>query len=393
MTHHDVCATVVSDLQFDARAWKEARSLTRAGYRVVLIGCRYDLRSTVRRTEDGIDVVEVPLGSRLGRRNPIRRAYALVRLWWETAQTPARIYHCHNVHPAPAAWFASRIRHSGLIYDAHELYGESTRRSVSVRLRAAIAWSLEAWMVRHSDVVVTTNPSRAAELIRRHGKREVVVLANVPARVDSIQPLDPGFPKIGRILLYQGGIYAGRAFEETIRALVALEDFHFVILGFGRESVIANLSQYAEAHGVRDRLTFLPPRPFSQLVNTAAGATVGIVPVHPNDFSDYTGDTNKLFEYLMAGLPVVVSDLPEMRRVVESGDVKIGELFDPASPATIVAAVRRVVDDPADYGARRREARRLALEKYNWEIEEVKLLGAYSTLASRPGSTTVRKPI
>jgi glycosyltransferase involved in cell wall biosynthesis len=392
VTRYDVCASVVSDLQFDARAWKEVGSLARAGYRVVLIGCRYDLHSTVRRTEDGIDVVEVPLGSRLGRRKPIVRARALVRLWWETARTPARVYHCHNVHPAPAAWFASRIRHGALIYDGHELYGGSTRTSLPVRLMAAIAWSVEAWMVRHSDVVVTTNPSRAAELIRRHGNREVVVLANVPERVDPIQPLDPGFPKGRRILLYQGGIYAGRAFEETIRALVALEDFHFVILGFGRESVVANLSQYAEAHGVRDRLTFLPPRPFSQLVNTAAGATVGIVPVRPNDFSDYTGDTNKLFEYLMAGLPVVVSDLPEMRRVVESGELKVGEFFDPKSPATIVAAVRRVVDDPANYEARRREARRLALEKYNWEIEEVKLLGAYNTFALRPGST-VRKPI
>jgi glycosyltransferase involved in cell wall biosynthesis len=387
VTPYDVCASVVSDLQYDARVWKEARSLAQAGYHVALLGCRYDLSAVTRRVEDGIDVVEVPLGGRTGPRNPIRLARALFRLWWEILRTPANTYHSHNVHPAPAAWLASRIRRSALVYDAHELYRESTYKGFVGRAMSAVSGLVEAWMVRRSDVVITTNPSRAAELKRRHGNREVVVLANVPVRVDTVKPLDPGFPPGARVLLYQGGIYAGRAFEETIRALAHLEEFHFVILGFGKGTDIARIRRYAEDHGVGDRVTFLPPRPFSQLVHTAAGADVGIVPIRPNNFSDYTGDTNKLYEYLMAGLPVVTSDLPEMRRVVECGNVHVGEVFNPSAPATIAAAVRRVVADPANYQARRREARRLALEKFNWQLEEVKLLGAYRSLRAPSGSS------
>ena len=382
MIRYDVCASVVSDLQYDARVWKEARSLARSGYRVALIGCRYDLRSVTRRVDGGIDVIEIPLGARIGRRNPIGPAGTLLRLWWEVLRTPAHIYHAHNAHPAPASWLASRIRGSSLAYDAHELYGESSSKSIVSTLTAAIAGAIEAWMVRHSDAVITTNPSRAIELKRRHGDREVVVIANVPNRVDTVMPLDPGFPPGARVLLYQGGIYAGRAFEETIRALVGLEEFHLVILGFGRETDIANIRAYAEDHGVRDRVTFLGPRPFTQLVQTAAAAEVGIVPIRPNNFSDYTGDTNKLFEYLMAGLPVVTSDLPEMRRIVECGNIAVGEVFDPSAPTTIVAAVRRVIADPANYQARRREARRLALEMFNWQIEEIKLLCMYGLLGS-----------
>lgn len=382
MTRYDVCASVVSDLQYDARVWKEARSLARAGYRVALLGCRYDLLAVTRRVEDGIDVVEIPLGGRVGARNPVRRAWALFRLWWEILRTPARIYHSHNVHPAPAAWIASRMRRSSLVYDGHELYGESPGEGLVARGAAAITGLVEAWMVRHSHLVITTNPSRATELKRRHGNREIVLIANVPGRVDAVQPLDPGFPSGAKVLLYQGGIYLGRAFEETIRALVDLEDFHFVILGFGRATEIAQIRRYAEEHGVGGRVTFLPPRPFAQLVRTAAGATVGIVPIRPTNLNHYTGDTNKLHEYLMAGLPVVASDLPEMRRVVEEGNPHVGEVFDPNLPASIAAAVRRVVADPAKYAARRREARRVALEKFNWQVEEVKLLGAYARLGS-----------
>jgi glycosyltransferase involved in cell wall biosynthesis len=241
---------------------------------------------------------------------------------------------------------------------------------------------IEAWMVRHSDVVITTNQSRAGELQRRYGKREIVVLSNVPDRVDTVQPIDPGFPPGARVLLYQGGIYMGRAFKETIEALVALEDFHLVILGFGRAHDIAQLRDHARLKGVADRVTFLPARPFAELVQTAAGALVGIVPIRATTPGEYMGDTNKLHEYLMAGLPVAASDLPEMRRVLNEGDPHVGALFDPSSPASIAAAVRQLVANPADYAARRREARRLALEKFNWQVEEVKLLNAYSTLSA-----------
>jgi len=382
VTRYDVCASVVSDLQYDARVWKEARSLARAGYRVALLGCRYDLPAVTRRVEDGIDVVEIPLGGRTGPRNPVQRAGVLLRLWWEILRTQARIYHSHNVHPAPAAWLASRVRRSLLVYDGHELFGESADKGLVARGTSSITRLVEAWMVRHSEMVIATNPSRAAELKRRHGNREIVVLANVPLRVDTVQPLDPGFPSGVKVLLYQGGIYLERAFEETIRALTDLEDFHLVILGFGRETEIAQIRSYAEGQGVGGRVTFLPPRPFAQLVHTAAGAAVGIVPIRPTTLNHYMGDTNKLHEYLMAGLPVVTSDLPEMRRVVQEGNPHVGEVFDPAVPASIAAAVRRVVADPAVYAARRREARRVALEKFNWQVEEVRLLGAYERLGS-----------
>ena len=105
---YDVCAAVVSDLAFDARVWKEARSLAQAGYRVALIGCRYDLPAPAWRRDGDIDVFEVSLGTRKGV-SILGRIRTLLRLSFEILRTRARSYHAHNIHVGPAALLASRL--------------------------------------------------------------------------------------------------------------------------------------------------------------------------------------------------------------------------------------------------------------------------------------------
>ncbi|MCA1683503.1 MAG: glycosyltransferase, partial [Actinobacteria bacterium] len=289
------------------------------------------------------------------------------------------------VHVGPPCWLASRLRGVTLVFDAHEIHWKGNEgRSIRGRVLASVSELLERFMVRHSDFVITTNPSRADVLRRRYSVEAVHVLANVPARVDSVTPLDPGYPRGKPILLYQGWIspYA-RSFREIIQALRLLEEVHFVVIGFGHESNKAKIRDWAAEEGVADRVHLLPPRPFEELVSTAAAATVGIVPIKAVDVNSYLGDTNKLHEYLMAGLPVVASDLPEIRRVATEGNPSVGELFDPLSAESIAAAVARILADPDVYQARRREARRLALERFNWEAEEKSLLSVYAEAGAR----------
>jgi glycosyltransferase involved in cell wall biosynthesis len=378
---YDVCAAVVSDLTYDARVWKEARSLARAGYRVALIGCRYDLDTPQWRREGDIDVFEVSLGTRT-KVSLVGRLRTLLRLWLEILRTPAHAYHAHNIHVGPAAWLASKWRRAALVYDAHELYGEAQGDALH-RIAARAERPLERWMVRSSRLVITTNDSRRRRLRERYGDIRVDVLANVPPLVRVVEPLDPGFPKDRSVLLYQGGIYAeGRAFRETIEALALLDDVELVIIGFGRENDLELIRRWAAESGVSARVHLLPPRSFDELVRTAAAASVGLVPVKPNSLNNYLGDTNKLFEYLMAGLPVVASDLPEIRRVVSQGEPPVGELFDPSSPASIADAVRKVLGP--GIALRGREARRLAVDRFNWNIEEQRLLEGYRELIGAP---------
>ncbi len=387
--NYDICMPVVSDLTHDARVWKEARTLARGGKSVRLIGMEYDIDKPTDRVVDGIDVRAIPFGSR-SRPGALTRGVSVLRLWLEILRTKASAVHCHNIHPAPAALLAARRwrrpRQAALIYDAHELYGSVRRRSRPQSwLGAGLSRLVERWMTRRADEVITTNGSRAGELLRRHGRRDVVVLANLPEAVPELRPFDPGFPPDRRVLLYQGGIYAtARAFREAIAALRLIPEFDLVIIGFGRESEIEAVRRMAREAALEDRVHILPPLPFDRLVDGAVMADVGLVPLKPISINSWLGDTNKLFEYLMAGLPVVGSDFPEVRTVLALGEPRVGEVFDPESPESIAAAVATVADGSLD--ARRREARRLALQRFSWETQGDLLLDAHRRAAQTVAS-------
>lgn len=382
---YDVCSAVVSDLRYDARVWKQARSLAAAGYTVRLIGFTYEISEPIERSEDGIDSIELPFGSRT-KVSKLRRAVSLLRLWVETLRTPARGYHCHNIHPGPAAWLAARIRRGALVYDAHELYGDPEIGSSSLRrIVARGGLVLERLMFRASDAIITTNESRARILQDRHGDRPVTVLPNVPPRIDEVQALDPGFPADRKILLFLGGVYEQHGIDDAIRALGSLEEVDLAILGFGREAELRRLRTLARDSGFEDRVHFFGPRPFTEMSRIAAAADIGLVPIRPMSINYRLGDTNKLHDYLMGGLPVVASDLPEIRRVVSLGDPPVGELYDPASSDSFIAAMRRLLSDDS-YPARRREARRLVLEETNWEAVAPRLVGLYESLLAEPAA-------
>jgi glycosyltransferase involved in cell wall biosynthesis len=385
---YDVCTAVISDLSVDARVWKEVRSIRASGRSVRLIGCRYDITDAQQVVQDGIDVIQIPLGTRSGTSSQRDRATALLAVWRAICETHARVYHSHNIHVMPACWLAARRAAAQLVYDAHELYGNriagGDRRAggnLWSRVSARASQRLEGFAVDHADVVITTNPSRALALQARHGMRDIEVLANVPNLIDEIETWDPGYPPGVPILLYQGGIYAQeRPFQQSIQALRILSDVHLVIIGFGRDDQIDLIRKWAREAGVAERVHLLPPVPFDRLVATASLATVGLVPLAAVDLNYLLGDTNKLHEYLMAGLPVIASDLPEVRRVATQGSPPVGELFDAGDPASIADAYKRIVCDPETYRRRREEARRIAVERHHWTIEEQRLLDIYDGL-------------
>jgi glycosyltransferase involved in cell wall biosynthesis len=380
---YDVCSAVISDMPFDARVWKESRSLAGAGLRLSLTGPAFDLQKSQRRHEEpGIDVLEIPFGWRDRPKSYARRLAALAGVSLAVLRTRARVYHSHDIHVGPVAWLVAKLRGAKLVYDGHELWGEPSGPGLRPRLLALTGRMIERLMVTSSDGVITTNPSRAEVLRKRYGRQDITVLANVPELEPEVVPLDPGYPPGKRIVLYQGRItFEGRCFREMVQALPMVpDDIDFVILGFGWEAARELIRGWAREAGVADRVHFLPPRPWQELTRTAAAATVGLVPIRGQLLNHVLGDTNKLHEYLMGGLPVIASDLPEIRRIVTMGDPPVGELFDPSSAESIARALRATLDDPQLLQARRVQARKLAEEHLNWGIEEQRLLALYERL-------------
>ena len=143
------------------------------------------------------------------------------------------------------------------------------------------------------------------------------------------------------VVLYQGGLQPGRGLEDLVAAVPALPPCHLVFIGGGR--LLAALAGMAAERGLGRCVHFLPTVPLAELLAWTASADIGVQPIRNTCLNHLSTNSNKLFEYAMAGLPVVASDFPEIRRVVREND--IGLLFDPETPGALAAALGRLVAD------------------------------------------------
>ena len=196
-----------------------------------------------------------------------------------------------------------------------------------------------------ADATITTTEMRAKFFARAYGVPRPLVLQNRPryaelARGTLIRDrlgLEDGLP----IVLYQGGLQPGRGLEDLVAAMPGLPPCHLVFIGGGR--LLGALKGMAAERGLEARVHFVPTVPLAGLLAWTASADIGVQPIRNTCLNHLSTNSNKLFEYAMAGLPVVASDFPEIRRVVRAHD--IGLLFDPETPGALAAALGRLVAD------------------------------------------------
>lgn len=389
----------------DARVLKEARTLAAAGHGVRVIAV-LDETTEPREERDGFRIVRIdrnPLHYRLLRalrtsvgilrRNlpfaavlaplvpmivalrrlllvphkPLMfldyywRAYRLVRA------DPPEALHAHDLNTLPVAVALARRLRLPLTYDAHELYPEISTLSP----REATVWRfLERRLAKRADRVLTVCDSIAAELERRYDVARPIVLLNCPdgtAKPPS-RSANGGEP----IVLYQGGFAPHRGLPALVRSAHGLERGTIVLMGWGR--LEEELRELIAREGLESRVTIAAPVPQSEVVASAAGAAVGVIPYEPVGLNNTFTTPNKLFDYMAAGLPVAASRLPELTRFVEGGEM--GLTFPPGDPVALAAVLNEMLADPQRYRQMRERAREAA-RLYTWERESSKLLSLY----------------
>jgi glycosyltransferase involved in cell wall biosynthesis len=413
---------VRNDVLVDARVLKEAGTLRDVGHDVTIIGTSrpgagHDVE---REARDGFAIVRVPVPrwSRWWRwfRAP-SRLWARLRhpggapgsrmdgldwlaMWrfgnlgWARAAAreagPADVYHGHDLTGLPAAIYA-RDLHGGtarVVYDSHELF--VTSGAVVGRPSWAVAWlsrSEQEWAAQ-VDGLVTVSHGYAAELGPRLGRDDIVVVHNCPprpvgelVRTDAIREA-AGIPVGAPIVLYHGGLRPGRGIPQLAEAMLepGLEHVHLAFLGFGpsREEAghLASQPRFA------GRIHVLGPVPPMDVVSWVASVDVAAMPIQAHSQSYYLSTPNKMFEAFAAGVPVVASDFPGMRAIVrEDPDRPLGELCDPADPASIGRAIRAIVElTPEAWAELATRCRQAAVERWNWETESARLVELYRRL-------------
>jgi glycosyltransferase involved in cell wall biosynthesis len=295
------------------------------------------------------------------------------------------IIHAHHpviLHTALRA--ARRRRARGfacqVVYDARENFAGIPAGEQGSPRRHAVLVRQESETIREFDRVVTVSDPIAEELYQRYSldTRPAVVL-NVPVRGELTNAptvresigLDDGTP----LLLYSGGISRARGLETLVEAMGLLPDHHLAIVAvpFPHPSVPA-LVELAESVGAGHRVHVTAPVPQRDIPRFLSGADIAVHPMPGGSPNHDQAMPNKLFEYLHAGLPLVVSDARVMAEFVTSGSV--GEVFTSGDAPSLADAVRRVRSEPPSA-----EHLSEVASRYSWQGEEQTILRLYDGLS------------
>jgi glycosyltransferase involved in cell wall biosynthesis len=382
-----------SPLLLDARVRKEAQAVAAAGHAVRVIALRQPGERGTPTLAD-VEVMTFPLWSRRLPRTalswPVKYGEFLAKALARLVRDPADVYHAHDLEALVPAWLAGRLTGGRVVYDSHELF---TERPIELR---AVWRMIERFLLRRVDAVIAASEERAHIMHAEYGAPTLpTVVANCPQRRgrparSSLRAQLPAHRRDARVVVYQGGLSPGRCLErlttaaaefgpDTILALVGARSPFF-------ESVLRPL---IDAEGLDDRVFWIPPVDADEVVSFIEAADLGVVIYQNSCRNNYYCAPNKLYDYCMAGLPVVGPDFPPIRRLVE--EYGIGMTFDPERPATIAASVRQVLDDDDAY-ARAVAGCAAVADSANWETESVKLVQLYGRLEANRARTPTRRP-
>ncbi|SKA71579.1 Glycosyltransferase involved in cell wall bisynthesis [Paucidesulfovibrio gracilis DSM 16080] len=300
------------------------------------------------------------------------------------ADEPADIYQAHDLNTLPVAWWLARKHKAKLVYDSHELYLNRNRTKPRGRINDFLLASMEKFLIRRCHAAITVNDTIAKELAVRYRIPTPHVIMNAPLSKSTEAAVESealrrelGIPQQRFLILYCGGITFNRGLEKVIQSMALLPDCHLVFMGYGTAEYTESLLRIAEEHGVHERFDFFGPVPSDMVTTYASCADLGIAPIENVCLSYYYCSPNKVFEYLNAGLPVVASDFPEMRRVIE--EFSVGGVFDPENPSDIARAITDIKENPE--AARQMRANTVnAAGKFHWGNEAEKLLNIYKGL-------------
>ena len=181
------------------------------------------------------------------------------------------------------------------------------------------------------------------------------------------------------LLVYSGGITFNRGLEQVIEAASRIDNLRFVMMGYGSEEYMDSLRKRIKKFKAEDKIQFFGPVPHQEVASYLSSADWGIAPIINICLSYYYCAPNKLFEFVQARLPILASNFPEMEKVVQDAD--LGYTFDPENPDTIEEVIKKMMNNEE----RRKEFREhthSAAKRYNWKVEEEKLIGIYKSLAS-----------
>ncbi|MGA7833555.1 MAG: glycosyltransferase family 4 protein [Terracidiphilus sp.] len=354
---------------FDTRIFhRECKSLALAGYDVTLIAphsgsdqCLNDIK---------LRTVKPPADRRE------RMTKTIWAVYRAALRENADIYHFHDPELLPIGVLL-KLRGKRVIYDVHEDYkgtmeGKQWLPSAFHKPAAIAVDACEQTLGRACDRIIAATPTIA----RKFRPERARLVQNYPWLNELQSPNAPSHEKREAIAIFVGWLgdhsgmeSMGRAIELAAKKL----PMKLLIAGKLKPGALATFQTGATNKFV-EYLGFLS-RP--QVAELIARARVGMVTVLPLD-NYVNAQPTKMFEYMSGGVPVIASDFPVYRKIVESADC--GLLVDPLNPTAIADAILWIMQNPSQAAKMGQNGQRAIADKYNWEREAASLIATYEEL-------------
>lgn len=272
----------------------------------------------------------------------------------------ADVYIAHNIETLFPAWRAAQRSRASLIFDCMEYY--SDMGDGQTELERTAARMLETRFLKRCRLVLASSEELSGVLCREYGLASVLPLSNAPELASEL----PG--KSGRRLdlYWRNSVveFGQRGLDDALAAMTLLPDeIRLYVQGRLPEDGGRMLRDRIEGLGIAGRVVVLPPYPPGEAVRAAAKYHVGLCLERRGPRNHDLTVSNKMFDYHMAGMAVVSSNLPSLRNVIEKSGG--GLLFEAGSPQDLAKQIRRLYDDPSELEHISRRARTFALTEGN----------------------------
>ncbi len=371
-----VASIVLNNFTSDSRVLKEGITLSREGYQVVVVAL-HDPGLAEKEDVNGIKVHRIKLITRWLPKSTFWNAFKylewLLKIcikYWH-----CDVFHCHDLNALPVGWLCTLWRgKKKLVYDAHEY--ETERSYIQGKIYHGLAVFVEKHLIRRCHAVITVSDSIAKAYAERYGIRKPFLVMNCPPlqRVDrqNIFRQRFGLEEDTTIFLYQGVLGRGRGVQAMIDAFNRLDsqDKAMVFMGYGPMEDLVK-----KAASEQPCIFFQQAVPFSEMQQYTASADWGMVYIEDVSPSYYYSLPNKLFEFMMAGVPVIATPLPEIAGVVNTFGV--GKVLPDFTSEALAEIVR-------SSGPRQHPSFEQGIEavrkQFNWENQEEVLKECYHGL-------------
>ncbi len=363
--------SVINDLSTDERVHKVCCTLQKLGYDVTLIGRKQ--RNSLALTKRNYSTIRMNL---LFKKGPLFYAEFQLRLFFLLAFKKADVLFSNDLDTLLPNYFISKIKKTIVVYDTHELFCEVPELK-NKTLKKRIWKTIEQLIFPKLKYVFTVNDS-IASIYHNEYRVPVHVVRNVPflskQQTDfKITKTNLGITDDKKIIVLQGaGINADRGAEEAVQAMQYVNNVVLLIIGGG--DVIDTLKQMTIDLKLQHKITFINKLPFEQLVQYTKIADIGISLDKDTNMNYHYSLPNKLFDYIHAGVPVIASDLVEVRTIINQ--YHIGTIIKNHSPEHIAEIFTNTLNDTETLLKWKQNTAK-AIAELNWEMEERKIISVF----------------